>query len=81
VVLRSCQDLAYIPVNGDATESFRVNLWSENELVLLTITEDVNALYTHLSRYLAAYSATDYAAYYAAYYVICYVAYSDIERR
>jgi hypothetical protein len=54
-----------------------VNLWSGNELVLLTITEDVSTLYTHLSRHLATYSTTDYAACCVA----CYVACGDIERR
>jgi hypothetical protein len=74
-------DPTWTVVNGDATESFRVNLWFEMSLLLLTITEDVSTLYTHLSRYLAAYSAPDYAACCAACYVTCYVACGDIERR
>jgi hypothetical protein len=46
-----------------------VNLWSGNELIPLTITEDVSALYTHLSRHLAACSAADCAACCVACYV------------
>ena len=38
--------LLRVYVNGDATESFRVNLWSEMSLFLLTMKEDVSDIYT-----------------------------------